>query len=589
MYRPLDPSGGIRILVLEPSNDEAQISCRLIPHNINSRPDYKALSYEWGSQSDLKPITLNGQEVFVGENLWWALWYLRKGSGITPTRLWIDALCINQQDEKERGYQVSMMGSIYRNADVICWLGKGDGQKHVRAMEYICDRSSMLMQARVAKWRSGSSESATAKSHRTSIHDGSISKDIATFPPLPSDDSPATIFDLIPRTRTRIQPKAGATSLADDFNHRSKEVPHFSDIEALCSHSYWRRTWIIQEFVLGKAIQIRLGPREVQGEDFQYVAQQVLLQKLNEGGLQLLDAFRIFNLREDRLQGHNLPLVRLIELSEKSSCQDLRDRIYAMIGLASDCQHGEIVPDYSKPLSAVYDDVVIRHFYPSDRDMFGYSWATVCTSYLVQRVLWKTSESLSECMQDSGPKYNPEPSLLSVHGKDCGTVTELNVPQGGMWWAHPGLVKSISPSPTNNEVQSVVRRLSTILPWFWKLLPDTAISQQIGQDEEIETAIMQADIGGSLDCYVPGSTQVGDRICRFTNSSIVAVLRLQRESTILIGRGMILDGLGDLTIFDEGETGKSKHFIESMFHKLEPVLSFELTPIQLKSLASPHY
>ncbi|PVH75743.1 hypothetical protein DL98DRAFT_466075, partial [Cadophora sp. DSE1049] len=200
IYETLDPNGGIRLLILEPGQDEALISCRLVSHNINLSPDYTALSYEWGSQDVQNSISLNGQEFHVGENLWWALWYLRIDGAVT--RLWVDALCINQQDEKERGHQVSLMGKIYRNAEVICWLGKGDDPKHVKAMEYICN------------W------------------------------PFVQD-----------RARAR-QSGTGATSMLHDEDYRSKETPYFSELEALCSHSYWTRTWIIQEFVLGKIIKI---------------------------------------------------------------------------------------------------------------------------------------------------------------------------------------------------------------------------------------------------------------------------------------------------------------------------------------------
>lgn len=41
--------------------------------------------------------------------------------------IWIDALCINQADLKERGSQLAIMGSIYRNAiRTVIWLGESD-------------------------------------------------------------------------------------------------------------------------------------------------------------------------------------------------------------------------------------------------------------------------------------------------------------------------------------------------------------------------------------------------------------------------------------------------------------------------------
>ncbi|KAF1972387.1 HET-domain-containing protein, partial [Bimuria novae-zelandiae CBS 107.79] len=123
IYQPLHPDGGIRILILEPGSKDSQICCRLTHTNINDEPEYKALSYEWGPVDDQKLITINGEEVSVRQNLWSALWHLRQDLGDHCAQhsflLWIDALCINQDDKIECGNQVSMMGSIYRNADVI--------------------------------------------------------------------------------------------------------------------------------------------------------------------------------------------------------------------------------------------------------------------------------------------------------------------------------------------------------------------------------------------------------------------------------------------------------------------------------------
>ena len=38
--------------------------------------------------------------------------------------LWVDAICINQEDQTEKGHQVSQMRDIYKGADeVLIWLG----------------------------------------------------------------------------------------------------------------------------------------------------------------------------------------------------------------------------------------------------------------------------------------------------------------------------------------------------------------------------------------------------------------------------------------------------------------------------------
>ncbi|KAF8856327.1 HET-domain-containing protein, partial [Acephala macrosclerotiorum] len=55
-------------------------------------------------------------------NLYWALWHLRHEN---RTRvLWIDTLCINQEDEKEKNHQIRQMGRIFERAGVVvAWLG----------------------------------------------------------------------------------------------------------------------------------------------------------------------------------------------------------------------------------------------------------------------------------------------------------------------------------------------------------------------------------------------------------------------------------------------------------------------------------
>ncbi|KAH7378654.1 heterokaryon incompatibility protein-domain-containing protein, partial [Cadophora sp. MPI-SDFR-AT-0126] len=64
---------------------------------------YEALSYEWGHFKSSKEIFINGMRFFVRDNLWNALYDLREDS---PRRLWIDALCIDQQNVDERNHQV---------------------------------------------------------------------------------------------------------------------------------------------------------------------------------------------------------------------------------------------------------------------------------------------------------------------------------------------------------------------------------------------------------------------------------------------------------------------------------------------------
>ena len=93
---------------------------------------YAALSWTWGSYDATFPILVNGNIFNVSENLFSALLYLRKRS---IRFLWVDRICINQEDFKERASQVQLMQDVYRTADhVLIWLGEED-KYSVRAFD----------------------------------------------------------------------------------------------------------------------------------------------------------------------------------------------------------------------------------------------------------------------------------------------------------------------------------------------------------------------------------------------------------------------------------------------------------------------
>ncbi|TGO55703.1 hypothetical protein BCON_0088g00340 [Botryotinia convoluta] len=86
---------------------------------------YIALSYVWGSPADKRPILVNGIEMQVTQNLHTALIELRKSNWVRRrVNLWIDALCINQDDLDKREQQVKLMRDIYAMAwQVVASLG----------------------------------------------------------------------------------------------------------------------------------------------------------------------------------------------------------------------------------------------------------------------------------------------------------------------------------------------------------------------------------------------------------------------------------------------------------------------------------
>jgi hypothetical protein len=133
-YQPLLP-GHIRCLVLHPGTRGSDIEVSLVPFSLQDDPHsmlevMEALSYTWGSTTPAKTICIHdepGKVLAVSPNLYDALVGLRQTDrSVSGSRiLWIDQLCINQQDNEEKSKQVRLMGAIYsKSLRVIIWLSK---------------------------------------------------------------------------------------------------------------------------------------------------------------------------------------------------------------------------------------------------------------------------------------------------------------------------------------------------------------------------------------------------------------------------------------------------------------------------------
>ncbi|EHK22274.1 uncharacterized protein TRIVIDRAFT_60857 [Trichoderma virens Gv29-8] len=123
-YSKLSPAASTRILELQPSYEqEGLLQCNLREINIESDPFYEALSYTWGKPEFTEPLILDGDFVIhITPNLRDAL--LRFRSKLSVRRLWVDAICINQQDDDDKTKQIPLMTEIYKRCSgVLVWLG----------------------------------------------------------------------------------------------------------------------------------------------------------------------------------------------------------------------------------------------------------------------------------------------------------------------------------------------------------------------------------------------------------------------------------------------------------------------------------
>ncbi|KAE9375132.1 HET-domain-containing protein [Stipitochalara longipes BDJ] len=130
-YLSITDSDGIRLIVLQPSPDKAvPVHCSIIHTTLcRAQEDiyehYTALSYVWGDANDTASISVDGRFLQVTKNLECALRYLRDEKRVL--RVWADGVCINQQDNGEKGKQVQQMGQLYEIAHhTVIFLGECD-------------------------------------------------------------------------------------------------------------------------------------------------------------------------------------------------------------------------------------------------------------------------------------------------------------------------------------------------------------------------------------------------------------------------------------------------------------------------------
>ncbi|PSN68810.1 HET-domain-containing protein [Corynespora cassiicola Philippines] len=127
------PIGHIRLLDLGHArySDGVLSGYKLIAFPLDSAPEYEALSYCWGDMKDCTAIFFDLNDIYqqflrITEDLAVCLYTLpRMKEFVQPKFIWIDQVCINQDDLDERNEQVRVMGEVYKSASrVIVWLGQ---------------------------------------------------------------------------------------------------------------------------------------------------------------------------------------------------------------------------------------------------------------------------------------------------------------------------------------------------------------------------------------------------------------------------------------------------------------------------------
>ena len=129
-YTQLSTASHIRVITLCPTTPKSTgnegVHIRVTEYLITQCPKYEALSYTWGEPDRIEKVIVEPANHYIRatSNLYRALLDLRRKE---PVTLWIDAICINQDDIQERSSQVRLMSRVYHNArQVIVWLAQDE-------------------------------------------------------------------------------------------------------------------------------------------------------------------------------------------------------------------------------------------------------------------------------------------------------------------------------------------------------------------------------------------------------------------------------------------------------------------------------
>ncbi|KAI0522232.1 heterokaryon incompatibility protein-domain-containing protein [Xylaria bambusicola] len=257
LYPQLDPGvKTVRLLELLPADFSVlPIHCQLVERKLSPSLSYKALSYAWKNE-DVAPdeaIYCNSKPIYISANLHAALRRFRQPDEVVS--LWVDAVCINQQDDAERAYQVGMMRDIYQfSSEVLIWLGESGPDDDMG--DWIWENVGTVGDdvrgthdnPNVVQWFGNKDDIPKLKAYFSAT-----SEDRA----LRFDDNRCDIFG----TFCVFQLLASGVPVDKIWHlrHVSYSTSIINGLNAIMKKAWWRRIWVVQETVVAKSPMVYYG------------------------------------------------------------------------------------------------------------------------------------------------------------------------------------------------------------------------------------------------------------------------------------------------------------------------------------------
>jgi Heterokaryon incompatibility protein (HET) len=330
IYEPLDYENlEIRILTLMHGTSESDVRYTLTKTNHISPTAYSALSYCWGDPNLTTDIIVNNIVTPVRANLADALCQLRR---LGVSRIWVDALCINQEDTVEKNYQIRYMKHIYARAEqTYAWIGKEEADQSAAAISFlqmVFDNSDGTVLAEISH-----DHQAVEVGSRSMLLDEQDTADSVR-------DSSFPI--ILPQKEDK------------DCQCCLLEL-QFRALRAFFDRAYWKRRWIIQELAVSPQVRVQCGNV---GIEFDKMSSAIAQCQRScywrpEADSAILHLKRVQEFRQYYRNATDLPLFKAISRSYGFLSTDPRDTIYALLGLCYDSADLVPLPNYKQPIEAI--------------------------------------------------------------------------------------------------------------------------------------------------------------------------------------------------------------------------------------------
>lgn len=298
----------IRLLTLKAGHQQEDIEIEIDVRNLEDKPQYEALSYEWGTSNKSHSVNVFDKQIRITPSLYAVLFQIRSSS--KPLVLWTDAICINQDDIEEKNQQVPQMAKIFGNATrVLVWLGSEISESEA-VLQMLSTLARLWISREVKRQKEGELI-------------------MLSWAEIDQDEAPLLAI--------------GDRALWDT-------------IYELMNRTYFERTWVVQEIALAKDPRVISGSLEISWAHFSWAAAYLgrslhhLHENPTDAGLARINA--IANLRSAHHKGQAIEIPETCLISQSLQATNPRDKVYGFLGLLS---HGSSKFDPQNLLEVDYN------------------------------------------------------------------------------------------------------------------------------------------------------------------------------------------------------------------------------------------